>query len=104
MLGSVGDASTGDGAMTLTKIAAKIDEHLDRFEADPAINAWDRPGGTRPYYHAGAFRDGNRVLIRYVSYQHTHSLTRAEAVRYLDWLNAGNVGKDHQMPKVEATK
>lgn len=90
--------------MTLTEIAGQISEHLARFEADPKINPsvkFDREkskwvkaeGGLRHYSGANARRGGSRVMITYVSYQGSDGLTRAEALRYLEWLDAGNVGK-----------
>ena len=77
----------------LDEIARRISGHLRRFEKDPKINARDSKYGTTAYYHAGAFRSGSRVGVRYVSYQLLRYLTKAEALRYLAWLDAGNVGK-----------
>lgn len=77
----------------LEKIAARINEHLVRFENDPLINR--RPffdGALLPYYCAGAVRAGNYVDVRYVSFQLTSRMRKAEAEAYLAWLDAGNVG------------
>jgi hypothetical protein len=58
--------------MTLEEIAARINEHLKRFEADSFINASDPVYKNRsPYYQATAVRNGRYVAVKYVSYQHT---------------------------------
>lgn len=88
--------SSAGASLTLTEIAARIHAHLKRFEADPKINVRDEHQ-TQPYYYAGASRAGNRVAISYVSYQHTWKITRGEALAYLEWLDAGNVGKHFAM-------
>jgi len=87
---------------TLTEIAAGINKHLVRFEADPKINTrYGGPQGTSAYYYARAWRTGNRVAVSYVTYQGTRKITRAEALAYLDWLNAGNVGKHYDQQRQE---
>ena len=82
----------------LAQLAARIDAHLRRFEADPQINAPRERGGltTTPYYQAFATAHRRRVLIQYVSYQHQSALTAEQARAYLDWLDAGNVGTHHR--------
>lgn len=83
--------------MKLKEIAAKIGAHLKRFEADPKINRRDATYGTTPYYNAGAFYSrGAFISVRYVSYQHTSHLRKNDALAYLEWLDAGNVGRHHQ--------
>jgi hypothetical protein len=88
-------------APTLTEIAERINAHLKRFERDPKINkpvtyksarTGRMESAGRPYYYAGAWRAGNRVAVKYVSYQSTHNLTQAEAEDYLRWLDNGGVG------------
>lgn len=79
---------------TCKELAEKINAHLKRFEADKTINATSRTYGTRPYYCAGA-NATTRVWVWYVSYQGQSSLTKAEAKKYLEWLDAGNVGKHY---------
>lgn len=89
----------------MPQIAARIDVWLKQFEADIAIGGLndchkpaERPGGTRPYYGAHChFYGGNRIAIRYVSYQHTTQLTKAEALQYLAALAAGYRGKHFQV-------
>ena len=85
--------------MTLTEIAAKINAHLMRFEADKTINA-NAKG--QPYYHAGCCRAGSYVQVKYVSYQGETNISRADALAYLAWLDAGNVGKHYAMPNKPA--
>ena len=79
---------------TLTAIANRINAHLKRFERDKKINKPIKSGGmaTATYYFAGACRVGRFVSVCYVAYQGSTSLTRDEAVAYLKWLDAGNVG------------
>lgn len=88
--------------MTLTEIASRIQAHLNRFENDPTIASkeWtDSKGEVRQltlFWETRAYRGGSRCVVRYVGYQHASSLTKDEAERYLDWLNAGNVGRHHE--------
>lgn len=77
----------------LDDIAKRITAHLKRFEADPKINAPDAKYHTTPYHWPQAWRAGNRIGIRYVSYQTDSYLRAADAENYLAWLDAGNVGK-----------
>ena len=77
--------------MTLQEIARRINAHLKRFEADAAINIVT-PGSIRRFYNVGAGRSGNRVWVTYVSFQGGAGLKKADAMRYLAWLDAGNVG------------
>ena len=80
--------------MKLKEIAEKISAHLARFERDAMINKPCPTLKKRPYYFARAFASGNRVGVVYVNYQHHSYLTKADAIAYLDWLDAGNIG-DH---------
>jgi hypothetical protein len=79
----------------LSEIADRIHAHLRRIEADPELNPWDdgKVNGTKPFFHAGAHVAGARVGVRYISYQGVTNLKKADAVKYLAWLDAGNVGK-----------
>jgi hypothetical protein len=79
--------------MTLDDIALRIKIHLQRFEVDTeGVNKVDSHR-LRPYYLSGAYRAGAYVSITYVSFQGRHNLRRADAERYLAWLDAGNVGR-----------
>ncbi len=85
--------------INLVEIAERISAHLKRIERDKALNPTSNGGmGTRPYFEAYAWRAGKYVIVRYVSYQGSTSLRHAEALRYLTWLDAGNVGKHWAMP------
>jgi hypothetical protein len=87
-----------DNRLPLVEIAARISEHLRRIElAQP-----DHGSVTCPYWNAAAWKSGGWVGVMYVSYQHTSSLRRAEALRYLAWLDAGNEGH-HQKALAETT-
>ena len=80
--------------MRTTEIAQRIDAHLKRFENDPVIN--DRPYPYTLYYRASAYVAGGWVRIRYVSYKSYSALRKADAERYLAWLDAGNVGSHYK--------
>ena len=88
---------------SLTEIATRISRHLLRFAADPAITEkeWtDRKGEAHKlvlYWSPSAYRGGSRCMVRYVAYQLIASLTKAQAERYLAWLDAGNVGRHYDM-------
>jgi hypothetical protein len=75
----------------LADIASKIRAHLKRFEADPKINTKRR--GLSRYYGAGAHASGARVGMRYIAFQGVTYVSKADALRYLAWLDAGNVGR-----------
>lgn len=77
---------------TLKEIARRINAHLKRFEADPEINKVNSARASS-YYNAGASARGGWVSITYVSYQGSTALRRDKAQQYLDWLDAGNVGR-----------
>ena len=85
---------------SLTETGERINAHLKRFEADKEINTTRKFGlssmATHIYYNAWAGRTGRFVGVRYIIYQDGDSLTRAEAERYLAWLDAGNVGTHWQ--------
>lgn len=92
--------------LKLRELAARITEHLRRFERDPKINVchqWEHDGkvvkGRPPYYYAGASAAGSRVFVHYVPFQGHSSLTRAEAEAYLAWLDAGNVGRHYEQQR-----
>jgi hypothetical protein len=76
----------------LAEIAAWLDAHLKRFEADPKVNV-QHPSGVTPFYEACAWASGRWVGIRYVGYQSNWNLTKPQALAYLEWLDAGGVGK-----------
>ena len=99
MVTSITKSNGKTAQLKLADIAYRINAHLKRFEADPKINRRD-DGGVRywvPYsWHAGSY-----VGVRYVNYQGDYFLTKAEALRYLAWLNAGNVGTHYKMERIE---
>jgi catalase len=85
--------------LKLAEIASRINAHLKRFERDPVINK-DRSGnGLHDYFWAGAGVAGRYVSVHYVSYQGHHHLTKADALRYLQKLDAGYVGRHWQALK-----
>jgi hypothetical protein len=76
------------------ELAARIDAHLRRFEADPAINTKTR-GGTSRFYRAGSSAHGGWVSITYVTYQGPTLIRKNDAERYLAKLDAGFVGQHY---------
>lgn len=90
--------------LKLAEIGARISAHLQRIEKDPKINVplkyndvlgtWQiNEQGRRRFYNASASATGSRVYVSYVSYQGGSYLSKADALKYLAWLDAGNVGK-----------
>ena len=85
--------------LTLTETAARILVHLQRFEADPAVNVEAHHPGLHPYFNVHCLCGGQFVRVCYVSYQGWSPLTRGQALAYLNWLDQGNVGKHFQMER-----
>lgn len=83
--------------MNLDEIAQRISVHLRRFEVDDKINARHSKYKTTPYYKASAFKYGRYVKIRYILYQSGSSISKDDAIKYLEWLDAGGVGKHFSM-------
>lgn len=83
--------------MTLTEIAEQIHNHLKRFESSSKHNPVDKTYHTRPFFHSHAYRAGRFVSVQYVSYQGSSSLTKKQAIDYLYWLDAGNVGTHYRL-------
>lgn len=84
---------------TLSAIADEINAFLKRFEADPAINTFNKPGGVSKYYKAFSCASGRFVYVTYITYQGSSHLSRGEALQYLEWLKAGNVGRHYSAIK-----
>jgi hypothetical protein len=82
--------------MKLQEIANRIKDHLKRFEADKSINATKDGRDIPPFYNAWATSAGSYVRIVYVSFQGVTNLRKADAERYLQWLDAGNIGKHYK--------
>jgi hypothetical protein len=82
--------------MKLQEIADRIKAHLDRFESDKTINVAKDGRSIHPYYNANASVAGRYVRIVYVSFQGETNLSKSDATEYLQWLDAGNVGKHYK--------
>lgn len=81
--------------MRLRDIAAKINEYLKKFEADPRINKPPKDVQRmrlHPYFGAQAFPNGRFVGVTFICYHGHHNLNRAEAEQYLAWLEQGGIG------------
>jgi hypothetical protein len=82
----------------LDKIAEGIEAHLKRFESDPAINKVAEGCTLHPYYHVCATRTyGHTVSVRYILFKGMAKLSESQAKKYLEWLNAGNIGTHFKM-------
>jgi hypothetical protein len=76
-------------------IAAEIDVYLKKFEASKKINRPRKGNSISPYYNAGCWDGGRYVNVKYVEFQGTSCLSKAEALKYLEWLKAGNIGRHY---------
>lgn len=77
--------------LKLAEIAARIDTHLKRMEADGEIN-FTNATGLATFYNACAYDAGRYVMVRYASYRMPTSLSKKRALLYMEWLDAGNNG------------
>jgi len=90
----------------LKDICEEIHSYLKKFERDPVINAPAESrlnagaAGLTPYYNACCYTAGSRCMIRYIGYQISHSLTKTEALAYLEWLRKGNIGHHSLVEKL----
>ncbi len=80
--------------MKMAEIAERIKSHLSRLEQDPLTARNDR--GHARFWGTNATVAGRFVKIRYVSYQGWASLSKDEALRYLNKLDTGYVGQHFQ--------
>ena len=78
--------------MKLKEIAAEITKYLKSFEAENNDKTF-----ASMYYNSFATNAGRYVQIIYVSYQGYSSLTKQEALEYLEWLREGNVGRHYDL-------
>lgn len=82
----------GETPLKLREIATRIQAHLAHIERSQPKDAAPKDGG---FYFANAWVAGSRVGVRYVSYQISTFLTKADAIEYLAWLDAGNQGRHY---------
>ena len=86
--------------MRLKEIAERINAHLKRFEADKEINKRDNRRGMnlQRFWDAGCWwiPGSTRINVIYVSYQGSTTISKGEALTYLEWLDAGNVGQHYR--------
>jgi hypothetical protein len=87
--------------MKLKEIASRIAVHLKKFEGDPTLNLIVRSDGTKVSlcFMPNSWSGGRFVYVVYISYQGSSRLTKEEALKYLSWLDAGNVGRHHKCLK-----
>ena len=79
----------------LKDIAERINAHLKRLEADASWNKKDERGLSK-LWNSHACASGNRVFCTYVSYQGDCSLTKSDAMKYLEKLDAGYKGRHYE--------
>lgn len=88
-------------ALSAKELGERIQAHLARFEADPVINEpRERPGSggmKLPFlFEARAYGERKYVYVQYKLNHGFTQITRAEAIAYLRWLDAGQVGRHHE--------
>lgn len=79
---------------TLSEIADRIDEYLNRFE-----RSGDAKNDGILLVETSSWASGRWVYIQYSRYKAIVYLSRTEAQKYLAWLDAGNVGKHFDMDR-----
>lgn len=88
--------------MKLNDIALRLTAHLKRIEADPALNKARPVSGFRMLYDATVRNAGSCLMVTYAT-NVEHRLTKTEALAYLAWLDAGNVGTHYTQQKEQKT-
>lgn len=79
--------------MKFEEIASKINEHLQRLSQ----SGQDKVKLYQPFaYYSGK---GPKMYVRYVFYWTEDYLSKAEAIEYLSWLDAGNIGYQYHCKK-----
>jgi hypothetical protein len=78
-----------------SEIALRIRAHLKRFASDPAISKGE--DGRTLYWNAGATASGRWIYVQYIAYQGSRNLSKNDALKYLEWLDAGNVGRHYRV-------
>lgn len=76
----------------LAEVAKRIQAHLKRMEMAQADHGSARP----KYWNSCSYETGSRVAVVYISFQGRSCLTKAEALKYLIWLDTGNEGRHYQ--------
>ncbi len=75
--------------MKLAEVAKQIATHLNRLEYAQK----DHGSALNLYWHSSAWAAGCKIRVRYVRYQGDgFTLTKADSLKYLQWLDAGNEG------------
>jgi hypothetical protein len=92
--------------MNLDQIAAAIYVHLNALERDEEWNIQEQGGLRVPrIFHANAWSSGMCVIVSYVEYQSGGApLSKAKALEYLEWLEAGNKGTHMTMDRAAETE
>lgn len=84
--------------MSMTEIAREIGKYLAKFEADPKISRVTTSSGQliTYFWNSHASASGRWIYVTYISYQGGRNLSKKEALEYLEWLRAGNVGRHYE--------
>ena len=88
----------------LGEIAERIAAHLARFEADAALcetQNIDGPRG-RLYQSPDARKAGSSLYVKYAPCK-DDNITKATALGYLAWLDAGGVGRHWEWERQQAS-
>lgn len=83
--------------LKLTEVASRIYAKLKLFAADPILSK--RPNGHARFWTPNAYNSGRYVCVVYISYQGATSLVKADAIAYMEWLEAGNVGTHYEFER-----
>lgn len=84
--------------VSMAELAEWINLHLKAMEADPEINTRQPTGnkveGLSRFWHSQCYYPGGpKIVIIYISFQGSSTLSRSEAEKYLEYLEAGNTGR-----------
>lgn len=89
-------ATRQDTGPKLGEIADRITAHLQRFAADPKLRETQNISGPRVtrFSAPSAKPGGGRIRLRFVDTGLTAGVCvfKGQAIQYLAWLDAGNVG------------
>jgi len=77
------------------EIASRIDKRLKWLEKND--NPVDPKYKTKKWYYAGCRRGGRKIMVRYVQYQGSTSMTFDEAEKYAEYLEAGGTETHYTM-------
>lgn len=81
-------------------VVDRIQTHLFEMENDRYNNSASGLFRRRPLYNPSIGSYGLNFVIKYHAKQKGYRLTNTEALAYLAWLDAGNIGQHYHMDRV----